>query len=161
MLPLVFLLSYVYMEVNKEGITVQFGLKGALLFIITAFALIVVHEGIHGLTWGSMAKSRFHAIEFGVIWSMLTPYCTCKEELKKKQYFIGAVMPTILVGILPAVLGIVFHQAFLFLLGQLMIFGGGGDAIIVLKLLLHKEQGKDCIYLDHPYECGVVAFERA
>ena len=42
----------------------------------------------------------------------------------------------------------------------MMIFSGGGDGLIILKLLLHRTKGKTVVYYDHPYECGVVAFER-
>jgi hypothetical protein len=41
-----------------------------------------------------------------------------------------------------------------------MIFGGGGDFIIILKMLLYRAKGKDAVYYDHPYECGFVVFEK-
>ena len=41
-----------------------------------------------------------------------------------------------------------------------MIFGGGGDFVIILKMLLYKHPNQEVLYYDHPYECGVVAFER-
>ena len=45
-------------------------------------------------------------------------------------------------------------------IGLLMILGGGGDLAIVLKMLRFKPDGADVLYLDHPYECGLVAFVR-
>ena len=39
-------------------------------------------------------------------------------------------------------------------------FGGGGDFTIILKILLHRQRGKEAVYYDHPYECGVVVFEK-
>lgn len=160
MLPIVVLLNILYFQINKQGFTFEFDFWKVILFMIASFVLIVVHEGVHGVTWGCMAKEHFQAIEFGVIWSMLTPYCTCKSELKKGQYLIGAIMPTLLVGILPTMIGIMCNSPLLYLVGQLMVFGGGGDALISLKLLFHKEKGMDSIYMDHPYECGIVVFER-
>ena len=68
-------------------------------------------------------------------------------------------MPTIIVGIIPAIIAIIYHYDILFLLSLLMIIGGGGDTLIVLKLLFYKENGRDSIYMDHPYECGIVVFE--
>lgn len=160
MMPIVVLMHFLYAWMNKEGVVIQFGPIKGLLYFLLAFAFIVIHELIHGITWGCMTKEHFKSIEFGVIWSAFTPYCTCKEELKKRQYLIGAMMPTIFVGVIPALIGIISNNVMLYLIGQLMIIGGGGDALIMLKLLLHKENGKDCIYMDHPYECGLIAFER-
>ena len=42
-----------------------------------------------------------------------------------------------------------------------MILGGGGDLAIVLKMLRFKPDDADVLYLDHPYECGLVAFVRS
>lgn len=51
-----------------------------LLMII---ALIVIHELIHGLTWGYFAKNCLKSIDLGMIWTMLTPYCTDAEHLTR------------------------------------------------------------------------------
>jgi hypothetical protein len=41
-----------------------------------------------------------------------------------------------------------------------MIFAGGGDFLIILKMLLYRAQGSDTVYYDHPTECGFVVFEK-
>ena len=48
----------------------------------------------------------------------------------------------------------------LFSLSAIMILSGGGDVLIAWKLLLHRAPDAEVRYLDHPYECGLVAFER-
>lgn len=160
MMPVILLTCWLYMMVNGEynSITIQF--RELLVFIVGIFALTTVHEGIHGATWTLFSKKKFKDIEFGVIWSMLTPYCTCESALTKKQYIIGAMMPTLIVGIIPAAIAIIMQNKILFLLGIFMILGGGGDALIALKLLAQKQKSKEDIYMDHPYECGIVVFER-
>lgn len=60
--------------------------------------LTVVHELIHGITWGIFAEKHFQSINFGVIWKMLTLYCHCSVPLKKWQYVLGAAMPTLVLG---------------------------------------------------------------
>ena len=37
---------------------------------------------------------------------------------------------------------------------------GGGDFLIILKILLYRSGKKETVYYDHPYECGVVVFEK-
>lgn len=158
MLPIMAGFFWLYYVANG-GFSQEFDMISALLFIGLLLVLVVVHELIHGITWSFFTKERFHSIEFGVIWSMLTPYCTCKEELKKWQYILGSIMPTFIVGILPTVLAILLHSELLFEIGLLMIFGGGGDMLITLKILFYREKGSS-VYMDHPYKCGVVVFEK-
>lgn len=162
MLPFAALACGVFFAIRPFG-TVHFAfpLYKSILFWVGLILLVVMHEAIHGLTWGAFAESHWKAISFGVIWSMLTPYCTCAESLTKKQYIIGSAMPTLILGFGLTVLAAVLGDFWLFALSFAMIFGGGGDALIILKMLLHKTQGKEVLYYDHPYECGLVVFEKS
>lgn len=131
-----------------------------IAFLIATLLLTVLHEMIHGLTWGFFAKGRWNAIAFGVIWKMLSPYCTCTEPLTKGQYIAGTVMPTLILGFGLSGIAVSTGNFGLFALSEVMIFCGGGDFLIILKVLLHKCRGREVLYYDHPYECGVVAFEK-
>lgn len=132
----------------------------AVLLIVSMLVGIVVHELIHGLTWSFFTKDGWKSVEFGVIWQYLTPYCTCSEPMKKKPMLLAAIMPTIVLGFLPAVLGIVFGQALLLLFGVIMIAGGGGDMMIILNILKYKTEAQEVLFLDHPYEIGTFVFEK-
>lgn len=160
MLP--FLVGFMvwYFIVNINRFSLNFNLIGIAVILLGTVLLTVIHECIHGITWATFSKQHFKSIEFGIVWKMLTPYCTCTDTLAKWQYIIGAAMPTIIVGLIPAVIAIYLNEFFLFVVFWAMIAGGGGDALIILKILLHHSKGKACVYLDHPYECGVVVFEK-
>lgn len=132
----------------------------ALLLLILLLVLAVVHELIHGVTWAIFAEGHVKAIEFGFIARYLTPYCCCKSPLGKYVYALGAFMPTLLLGILPAVIAIWNGSWLLLLVGILMIFCGGGDLTIILKMFTYRSDSREQLYLDHPYECGLVLFER-
>jgi hypothetical protein len=163
MLPFAILFARIYFLVNHM---IEFWISGnkTLLVLWGFFALIIVlavmHELIHGFTWGIFAKSHFKSIEFGVIWSMLTPYCTCSEPLKKWQYLLGGAMPTLILGFALAAVSAALNSIFLFFLSELMIISGGGDFLIILKMLLYLSGGADTVYYDHPTECGFVVFEK-
>jgi hypothetical protein len=162
MLPFAALMVWLYYVIDR---TVDLSfldhvLVADLLFLALLVCLVVLHELIHGLTWGIFAKSHWKSIDFGVIWSMLTPYCTCSEPLKKGQYLLGTAMPTLILGFGLGFAAIFCRQFLLFALAEIMIFGGGGDFIIILKMLLYRAKGKDAVYYDHPYECGFVVFEK-
>lgn len=91
---------------------------------------------------------------------MLTPYCSCREPLKRSHYLAAILAPTVVLGIIPTIIAVVYGFWGMFLVSLLMIFGGGADILIAIKLLLYKAKGKDCVFFDHPYECGLVVFER-
>ncbi len=159
MLPFMILTFLIYRNVNGfdlEGISLVFAVAVFLIFL----CLAILHELIHGITWGIFAKSHFRSIDFGIIWSSFSPYCTCSEPLGKWQYLLGAAMPTLILGGVAAVIAVMTNQLLLFFLAEFMILSGGGDFLIILKILLYRTNKKECVYCDHPYECGLVVFER-
>ena len=131
-----------------------------LLYLLVMLLLTAVHEGIHALTWAMFGKDYWKSIRFGVIWKALTPYCTCLRPAKRGQYILGAAMPTLVLGIGLTAAAARMGIFWVFILALAMIFGGGGDFAIILKMLLHRQRGKEAVYYDHPYECGVVVFEK-
>ncbi len=136
--------------------------KGSFLFFVLFFVLIVAHELIHGLTWSLYAEHHFKDIEFGFMKEYLTPYCTCTTPLLKSHYIMGALMPCIVLGILPMAIGILLGSHFLFWTGIVMILAAGGDIMIVMKLLAYKSQSgaEEILIYDHPTQAGSVIFER-
>ena len=135
---------------------------GSLLFIVLLFVLIVAHELIHGLTWSIYAEHHFKDIEFGFMKEYLTPYCTCTTPLLKSHYIIGALMPCIILGLLPTMIGILMGSHLLFWTGIVMILSAGGDIMIVWKVLAFKKQdeSKEILIYDHPTQAGSVIFEK-
>ena len=131
-----------------------------LLYLLVMLLLTAVHEGIHALTWAMFGKDYWKSIRFGVIWKALTPYCTCLRPAKRGQYILGAAMPTLVLGIGLTAAAARMGIFWVFILALAMIFGGGRDFAIILKMLLHRQRGKEAVYYDHPYECGVVVFEK-
>ena len=135
---------------------------GSLLFVVLFIVLIVVHEFIHGLTWSLYAEHHFKDIEFGFMKEYLTPYCTCTTPLLKSHYIMGALMPCVVLGILPTAIGILLGSHLLFWIGIVMILAAGGDIMIVRKVLAYKSQSgaEEILIYDHPTQAGSVIFER-
>lgn len=159
MLPFMALAGWVYYRVNGfdlEGLSLGFAVAAFLLVL----ALTVLHELIHGITWGIFAKNHLHSIAFGIIWRSLSPYCTCSEPLRKWQYLLGTAMPTLLLGVGLAVAAVISDQLLLLFLAEIMLLSGGGDFLIVLKILYSPTEKKESVYCDHPYECGFVVWEK-
>ena len=111
----------------------------------------VVHELLHGLTWAVFCKRGLKSIKYGVYWSLLTPYCHCEEVLPLRAYVLGGMMPGLIMGLLPALAGLVWGNLLLFLFGLFFSIAAGGD-LLVLWMLRHQK--KDDLVQDHPDKIG-------
>lgn len=118
---------------------------------------IVLHELIHGITWSLFASKGFKSIRFGVMWKMLTPYCHCKEPLKVSHYILGAIMPAIILGIIPAFIALFTGSFGLLLFALLFTIAAIGDFMIIN--LLRKERMDD-LAEDHPSEAGCFIYRK-
>ena len=159
MLPFMVFAFWMYYHVNGFDLDCL-SLGFVVTWIVLILCLTILHELIHGITWGLFAKNHFHSIDFGIIWSSFSPYCTCSEPLKKWQYLLGTAMPTLVLGGGSAVAAVMTNQLLIFLLAEYMIASGGGDFLIILKSMLYRTDKQESVYCDHPYECGFVVFEK-
>lgn len=158
-MPLILIFMTIYVLRNGiKGLTAS-GIEIALIYILT-LVLIVVHELIHGITWSWFTKKGWEAISFGVIWKMVTPYCTCNEPLSKRTYITGALAPLMTLGILPAFVAVIIGSPVLLWVSQIMILGACGDIYMSVLIARFKEMGNETIFMDHPYEVGSVAFTK-
>jgi len=101
-----------------------------------------------------LAKGKWQSVHFGIHWSSLTPYCHCGETLSMPKYALVIAMPTIVLGFLPYLIGLVFGLLPVVHFGLLFIIAGGGDAYILWRI--RKE--RHGLILDHPYLLGCVVF---
>ena len=145
---------------HNHSVSGGLGMLNPILFLVLLFALIVVHELIHGLSWSLFAEHHWKDIEFGFMKQYLTPYCTCGVPLKKGAYIFGALMPLILLGILPMIAGILTGSFGLLLLGIIMADSAAGDIMIVWKILRYRSEAETIVYIDHPTQAGGVIFEK-
>lgn len=145
---------------NGVQVRMNFTLRELIVFIIGLFVLTALHEFIHGFAWGLYSEHYFADIEFGFMKQYLTPYCTCKEPLRKKPYIAGALMPLIALGILPMAASIINGSYIMLITGVIMTDAAAGDIMIVYKILKHRTSSDDVLYMDHPTMGGVYVFER-
>lgn len=127
------------------------------LFFIVFLIGIVLHELIHGISFALFAKRGFHSIRFGVMAPFLTPYCHCTEPLQIKHYLFGALTPAVILGLGPAIAGLVIGKYWVTLLGIVFVVSAVGDFMIVR--LLWEEKPTDYAQ-DHPSEAGCFVFRK-
>jgi hypothetical protein len=124
---------------------------GILWMMIFLFAGIILHELIHGITFLLFCKKGLKSIEFGIIWKYLAPYCHCKEPLPIRPYILGALMPAIVLGFIPAGIGLLTGKFIPFVFGMIFSIASGGDFLIVWLL---RGQPKNSMVLDHESKVG-------
>jgi len=122
-------------------------------FLLYLLGGIIVHELLHGLTWGLFAKNGQKSIKYGVKWKVLTPYCHCKEPLKVKHYKIGTAMPLLVMGIIPSIIGIAIGHAGILCFGLFFSWAAGGDIIAIFML---RKLDNDVYVSDHPDKMGFI-----
>ena len=153
-------IGIVLFNLKNRDVDLHFNFSTILLYAAAYFILIAVHELIHGVSWAVFTPHHFKDIEFGFMKQYLTPYCTCSVPLTKGKYIFGAVMPLILLGVVPMVVGILAGSPLLLLLGIVLADGAGGDILIIWNVLRYRTDAQEVVYMDHPTQAGVVVFER-
>ena len=139
-----------------EGVN---GLLRSFLLLGAIGLSIPIHEGFHGLGWVMFCKDKRQSIQFGMMWESLTPYCHCREPLSVGQYYIGLLLPCTILGWIPCIAAVISGSGFWLAFGLFSILLAGGD--LTIACIIAKYLGKDVKILDHPNECGAVAFTRA
>ncbi|MBR3447739.1 MAG: DUF3267 domain-containing protein [Oscillospiraceae bacterium] len=155
-LPICILLGLLYGLVNVIRRETAFSDFRGIVFWLAMLISIPVHEFLHGLGWVSSCKNGWKSIRFGVMWSSLTPYCNCKEPMDVKSYYRGLLMPFAVLGLLPSLIAIAVGNVMLLAIGLVNILLAGGD--LTIALVIRKYTGKQAMLLDHPSECGCLAF---
>ena len=138
----------------------EFSGTNPLILLAVMVVLIVVHELIHGVCWSLFTPHHFRDIEFGIMKPSMTPYCACLVPLKKGQHIFGTVMPLVVLGIIPMIVGIAAGNPGVLFIGIVMSASAAGDILIIKNLLAYRSGAREVVYMDHPTDAGGVVFER-
>lgn len=119
---------------------------------------VFVHELLHGLTWVLIASLSIRSIHIGILWKWVTPYCHCKVPIRLRHYMIGALMPGLLLGVIPTVAAICIGNFPLFLFGFFFTVASSGDFMMVTFL---RKEPMDTLVQDHPSAVGCYIYRKA
>ena len=112
---------------------------------------VVVHELLHGIAWMVAGGKSSATVKFGFQLKTLTPYAHCTEPLDITAYRIGAVVPGIVLGVIPAIAALAIGHAGWLVFGFLFTLAAGGDALILWVL---RDVPKGALVEDHPDRAG-------
>lgn len=125
---------------------------GNFLFFLPAVLVgIVVHEVVHALTWGIFGGHGLQSVRIGFQWKTMTPFAHCMVPITARSYRLGAAMPGLLTGVLPALAGSWAGMPELAGFGWFMTFCAGGDLLV---LMLLRGVPADALVEDHPTRAG-------
>lgn len=116
---------------------------------------VVLHELLHGFTWAIFVKQGFKQIKFGINWKYLTPYTHFKKPIKIKFYLSGALMPLVIMGIIPSIAGIISGNGFYLLFGIFFTWAAAGDMIASMRLF---RLPMNSMVQDHPDTLGFIVY---
>ena len=159
-LPLVALMLMVYRLLAPEGGGLALGgsLASALAFLALVIVGILAHEGIHALAWACFGRFPLARIRFGFQASTLTPYAHALEPMPARAYRLGAVLPALVLGVLPFAVGTAIGSAGWALYGMIFTFAAGGDLLVLW--LIRGVEARACV-LDHPSRAGCIVLPAA
>ena len=127
--------------------------RNMLILILAILLAIVVHELIHGITWMAVTHSSFKHLSFGLLQGGV--YCHIDVPMKKRAYVVGALMPLMLLGVLPFIVSLFSGSVALMFFGATMIGAAMGDVLIVWAI---RKESPDTMVYDHPTEPGCVLY---
>ena len=124
-----------------------------MLFIVGFGVGVAVHELIHGFTWMWATRSGFSHLRFGLLQGGV--YCHIDVPMSKRKYVVGALMPLLLLGVVPFLLSFATNSLWLMLFGACFIGCAMGDVLIVWAI---RKESPDTLVYDHPSEPGCVVY---
>ena len=149
-LALVPLATVVTAHGGLHGFGAIFSWRSAIVLAAWLVPLIVVHELLHAVGFVAGGASR-RQIAFGVDMKTLTPFAHCTRPLASRAMRYAIALPGVVLGVLPAVVGLATGTAVLSVLGGVGMAAAGGD---VLVLWLIRRVPSDQLLADHPSRVG-------
>ncbi|NWF70533.1 MAG: DUF3267 domain-containing protein [Chloroflexi bacterium] len=129
----------------------DFPLEETLLALAALLGLIVAHEVIHALGWMFFGGVPRDKISFGIDWKTFSPYAHANTPMPVQGYRIGAVLPGIITGMLPVIVGTLIGHGWLTVLGAFLVTGAAGDLIVLWVI---RGVPNNARVLDHPTNAG-------
>ncbi|MDR2292830.1 MAG: DUF3267 domain-containing protein [Prevotellaceae bacterium] len=134
-------------------------LNERILFLLLIIVGVIIHELIHGIFAAIFSSNRFKNIKFGFSIRSFVAYCNINEIMKVKYFKVIAIMPFIILGILPIIISLFFGCKTLFDFGILLSIGSIGD-LIMFNWLCKEKNNYWVKESDNAKKLEIVVFEK-
>jgi hypothetical protein len=128
-----------------DAVDTSLSINGFML-LAGLFASIGLHELLHGVGFRYFAGLPWRDIKFGIHWKVFTPYASATKPMSVNAYRGSAILPCIVMGLVPAVAGIALQRGSWLLYGTFMTMAAGGDMLVVwmTRGLSSETMVRDC-----------------
>lgn len=127
-----------------------------LLALLIVFISTLLHELLHAIGWMAFGHLPWSSIHFGMFWLALTPYTHLKVPIEVSAYRLGGILPGLVTGVLPYMVGLLLGSAAWLWLGILMTAAACGD---LLTLWMLRRLPVGTMVQDHPSRVGCTVVE--
>jgi hypothetical protein len=103
------------------------------------------------------AKNGWRSISFGFNTHAFAPYTHCNEPLTPVDYRISLIMPALLLGEIPVLVGWITGNILFLIYGVLFVWVSAGDVAVFLM----SRKIKDGMLQDHPDKIGFIHVHEA
>jgi fumarate reductase subunit D len=128
----------------------------AIGILVLLLVSIGVHEWIHGMAYVRIGRVAKTAVSYGFSWKGMAPYAHCKAPMRASAYRMAVLLPGLLLGIVPGLIGVVTGIWWLLLYGTMMLVAAGGDTAVLLAM---NHVPGDAMVLDHPRKAGCLVIQ--
>lgn len=153
LIPSVLLVGF-GLQVSQGAPVWQVLMQAPLAAVFGAVILgCVAHELLHAagfIYWGRCDRS---SVSFGMNWRALSPYAHCSSPMEAAAYRKAALLPGVVLGAVPLLMGFSLASVSLILFGAIMLIMATGDLLLIW--LIRSVPGQTKI-LDHPTRVGCV-----
>ncbi|SFE16131.1 DUF3267 domain-containing protein [Thermophagus xiamenensis] len=150
-IPTLFVTGIPFFVLHGSEPFLDWNFKEVLFFLFILIAGIPVHELLHALVFGIFARGGFKSVKLGIESKTFTPYCHCSSPIRVQYYRLGALLPFLVLGVIPYIASLFIGSLGWWLYGYFYIIAAGGD-LVALKML-KKIPGHRRV-LDHPKKMG-------
>jgi len=129
----------------------ELSLSGTLTLLLVFALSILVHELLHAVGFWLVGGAPLRQIHFGFSWAGLAPFAHCPVPLRASAYRLTVLLPGLVLGIIPGLLGVAMQLPLLVMWATLMLLAAGGDAAVLWAV--RQVPGRRWVQ-DHPSKAG-------
>jgi len=149
-LAMLLFIPFVLLHGIKPFMAGWLAISSPLVWAPALIITVVVHEALHGLGFLLGGGERAH-VKFGFQLKTLTPFAAYCAPLRARGYRLACALPGVVLGLLPAVIGMASGTGWLVVTAFWMLAFAGGDILI---LWLIRDLDGDVLVIDHPERAG-------
>jgi uncharacterized RDD family membrane protein YckC len=128
-----------------------FRATGGWWFAPSLLAGIAAHEALHAISWRLAGRLPARSVAFGVNWRVLMPFAHPRPPMPARAYALGAAVPGIVLGLVPAAAGLVTGDGAWSGWGALFTAAAAGDLLVLRSL---RGLPGAALVRDHPTRVG-------